>query len=69
MSTGCGVVDERAHGARRRALGARRTLGDVVAKLGEVTEFETPIGTWKVRIKDGRLTSDPRRAEFLVEPA
>jgi len=52
-----------------RSNGPPWTLGDVVAKLGEVTEFETPIGTWKVRIKDGRLTSDPRRAEFLVEPA
>ncbi len=52
-----------------RSNGPAWTLEDVVAKLGEVTEFETPIGTWKVRITDGRLTSDPRRAEFLVEPA
>lgn len=51
-----------------RSNGPAWTFADVVARFGEVTEFETPLGAWKVRITGGRLTAYPRRAEFLVEP-
>lgn len=52
-----------------RSNGPSWTLADVVEMIGQVRVIETPFGTSKWRVDDGRLTSDARRAEFLVTPA
>ena len=56
-----------------RARGPSWTQWDVAAMIGDTREvdWQGALGFDRitVRILDGRLTSDPRRAEFLVVPA
>jgi hypothetical protein len=42
------------------------TAGDVAAMIGQTREVQTPWGLPHWTIRDGRLTRDPFRAEFLV---
>jgi hypothetical protein len=56
-----------------RSEGPSWTTWDVAAMIGDVREIDSygALGRDRseVRILDGRLTDDPRRAEFLVVPA
>ena len=56
-----------------RSDGPAWTAADVAAMIGDVREIDWlgalgANGESEVRILDGRLTRDPFRAEFLVEP-
>jgi hypothetical protein len=53
-----------------RSNGLPRTPWEAAARIGEVTEIEFPIfGRAPWLLVDVRMTSDPRRVEFRVEPA
>jgi hypothetical protein len=55
-----------------RSEGPSWTMWDVAAMIGDVHEVDwhgaMGFDRTKVRVLEGRLTSDPRRAEFRVVP-